>query len=40
MGRTPANQVVVYPDKDAVADRILSVRIEACKGATLWGKIV
>jgi tRNA-2-methylthio-N6-dimethylallyladenosine synthase len=40
MGRTPANQVVVYPEKDAAADRILSVRIEACKGATLWGKIV
>jgi tRNA-2-methylthio-N6-dimethylallyladenosine synthase len=40
MGRTPANHVVVFPNGEIRAGGVVSVRIEACKGATLWGRIV
>jgi tRNA-2-methylthio-N6-dimethylallyladenosine synthase len=40
MGRTPSNHVVVFPKENASAGEIITVRIEACKGATLWGRIV
>jgi tRNA-2-methylthio-N6-dimethylallyladenosine synthase len=39
MGKTPANHVVIFPDDGIHAGGIVPVRIESCKGATLWGRI-
>jgi tRNA-2-methylthio-N6-dimethylallyladenosine synthase len=37
MGKTPANDVVVFPKNGFCQGEPAEIRIEACKGATLWG---
>ena len=38
MGRTPTNHVVVFPKGESRLGEFVRVRIESCRGATLWGR--
>lgn len=38
MGRTPENDVIIFPKGEARFGEPIRIRIEACRGSTLWGR--